>query len=60
MRREQDPANRPTATELLAILEPSPSAGLDVDDAEELCEEYLCAICQNLVRNFWRGKNMCS
>jgi serine/threonine protein kinase len=44
-----DPANRPTAKELLLMLEPSPTVGLDVDDAEELCEEYLCAICQNLV-----------
>ena len=41
---------RPTATELLAMLEPAPPPGsLDVDDADELCEEYLCAICQQLV-----------
>ena len=41
---------RPTATELLAMLEPAPPAGsLDMDDADELCEEYLCAICQQLV-----------
>jgi len=44
-----EPERRPTASELLAMLEPMPSGGLDFEDAEELCEEYLCAICQNLV-----------
>ena len=45
-----EPDKRPTATELLAMLEPAPPPGcLDVDDADELCEEYLCAICQQLV-----------
>ena len=30
------------------MLEPAPVA-MDADDADELCEEYLCAICQQLV-----------
>jgi len=44
-----DPAKRPSPTELLAALEPGPTPGVQADDAEELCEEYMCAICQNLV-----------
>ena len=50
---------------MLAILEPHPASGAiqvrlrngvndsfdesDQDEAEELCEEYICAICQGLV-----------
>ena len=32
----------------MSMLEPAPVA-MDADDADELCEEYLCAICQQLV-----------
>ena len=32
----------------VSMLEPAPVA-MDADDADELCEEYLCAICQQLV-----------
>ncbi|EKX45806.1 hypothetical protein GUITHDRAFT_163142 [Guillardia theta CCMP2712] len=34
---------------MLAILEPHPASGAMQDEAEELCEEYICAICQGLV-----------
>uniref|UniRef100_A0A6T7PT39 non-specific serine/threonine protein kinase n=1 Tax=Hanusia phi TaxID=3032 RepID=A0A6T7PT39_9CRYP len=44
-----DPARRPNATELTAILEPQVAGGAIQDEAEELCEEYICAICQGLV-----------
>ena len=32
----------------VSMLEPAPAA-MDADEADELCEEYLCAICQQLV-----------
>mmetsp|Transcript_5034 Transcript_5034/g.16073 ORF Transcript_5034/g.16073 Transcript_5034/m.16073 type:complete len:1323 (+) Transcript_5034:147-4115(+) len=42
-----DPTKRLSAVDLVTLLQPKP--GLALGDAEELCEEYMCAICQSLV-----------
>lgn len=45
---EQDPDQRMSATEAIAVLS-SRGGGTHQGDAEELCEEYICPICQELV-----------
>jgi len=45
----EDPAARPSAEEILAIVDESRAAPREVEGADELCEEYMCAICQSLV-----------
>eukprot|EP00291_Cryptomonas_curvata_P000073 CAMPEP_0172189650 /NCGR_PEP_ID=MMETSP1050-20130122/22645_1 /TAXON_ID=233186 /ORGANISM="Cryptomonas curvata, Strain CCAP979/52" /LENGTH=1060 /DNA_ID=CAMNT_0012864375 /DNA_START=126 /DNA_END=3304 /DNA_ORIENTATION=- len=46
---QTEPAKRLSSVELVALLEPKTAPLLGLGDAEELCEEYMCAICQSLV-----------
>mmetsp|Transcript_5038 Transcript_5038/g.16111 ORF Transcript_5038/g.16111 Transcript_5038/m.16111 type:complete len:777 (+) Transcript_5038:1824-4154(+) len=45
---QTDPFRRLSAEELLAMMEPRPES-VRLSESDELCEEYMCAICQSLV-----------
>jgi len=44
-----DPAKRPSAEEIISLLDANRGNGSALDAAHELCEEYICSLCTALV-----------